>query len=125
VFTFTDKYWYGQWSDTPITYKAVSTLGAIASGTTLMFVPQGERNKLTSITITKDSFGTINVERESSYNVYPRLLHNSDNTTQGNTGKEDVTVYYDGEDPDDFGKIIVTNNVVRVVYGKRVYEEVC
>jgi hypothetical protein len=34
------------------------------------------------------------------------------------------TVYYEGEDPDDFGKIIATNNVVRVVYGKRVYEEV-
>jgi hypothetical protein len=34
------------------------------------------------------------------------------------------TVYYDGEDPDDFGKIIVTDNVVRVVYGKRVYGEV-
>lgn len=33
-------------------------------------------------------------------------------------------VFYDGEDPDDFGKIIVTNNIVRVVYGKRVYDEV-
>lgn len=107
VFTFTDNYWYGQWSDTPITYKAVSTLGAIDSGTTLKFVPQGERNKLTSITITKDSFGTINVERESSYNVYPRLLHNSDNTTQGNTGKEDVTVYYDGKK---IGELTITRN---------------
>lgn len=34
-------------------------------------------------------------------------------------------VYYDGEDPDDFGKIVVINNVVQVVYGQRVYGEVC
>lgn len=107
VFTFTDNYWYGQWSDTPITYKAVSTLGAIDSGTTLMFVPQGEINKLTSITITKDSFDTINVERESNYNVYPKRLHNSDNTTQGNTGTESVTVYYDDEE---IGKLTITRN---------------
>lgn len=115
VFTFTDNYWYGQWSDTPITYKAVSTLGAIDSGTTLMFVPQGERNKLTSITITKDSFDIINVERESRYNVYPRLLHNNDNgTTQGDTGTESVTVYYDGEE---IGKLTITrdgNNPIAV-----------
>ena len=34
------------------------------------------------------------------------------------------TVFYEGEDPDDFGKIIATNNEVRVVYGRRIYEEV-
>ena len=34
------------------------------------------------------------------------------------------TVYYEGEDPDDFGKIIVSDNYVKVVYGHRVYEEV-
>ena len=35
------------------------------------------------------------------------------------------TVYYEGEDSDDFGKIIVADNVVKVAYGHRVYEEVC
>lgn len=34
------------------------------------------------------------------------------------------TVFYDGEDSDDFGKIIVKDNVVKVSYGHRVYEEV-
>lgn len=34
------------------------------------------------------------------------------------------TVFYDGEDSDDFGKIIVKDNVVKVAYGHRVYEEV-
>ena len=34
------------------------------------------------------------------------------------------TVYYEGEDPDDFGKIVVDDNFVKVVYGHRVYEEV-
>jgi hypothetical protein len=33
------------------------------------------------------------------------------------------TVFYDGEDSDDFGKIIVTDNIVKVAYGHRVYEE--
>ena len=33
------------------------------------------------------------------------------------------TVFYEGEDSDDFGKIIVTDNVVKVAYGYRVYEE--
>lgn len=35
----------------------------------------------------------------------------------------DGTVYYEGEDPDDFGKIVVRDNYVKVVYGRRVYEE--
>ena len=34
------------------------------------------------------------------------------------------TVFYEGEDSDDFGKIIVINNVVKVAYGHRIYEEV-
>lgn len=34
------------------------------------------------------------------------------------------TVFYDGEESDDFGKIIVTDNVVKVACGYRVYEEV-
>ena len=34
------------------------------------------------------------------------------------------TVCYDGEDPDDFGKIVVDDNCVHIVYGHRVYEEV-
>lgn len=33
------------------------------------------------------------------------------------------TVFYEGEDSDDFGKIIVTDNVVKVAYGYRVYRE--
>ena len=33
------------------------------------------------------------------------------------------TVFYEGEDSDDFGKIIVTDNVVKVAYGYRAYEE--
>ncbi len=33
------------------------------------------------------------------------------------------TVFYEGEDSDDFGKIIVTDNVVKVAYGYRAYKE--
>lgn len=33
------------------------------------------------------------------------------------------TVFYEGEDSDDFGKIIVTDNVVKVAYGYKAYEE--
>ena len=33
------------------------------------------------------------------------------------------TVAYDGEDPDDFGRIIVSDNFVKIAYGHRVYEE--
>ena len=33
------------------------------------------------------------------------------------------TVYYDGEDSDDFGKIVVVDNIVKVGRGYRVYEE--
>ena len=33
------------------------------------------------------------------------------------------TVFYEGEDSDDFGKIVVTENIVKVLYGSRVYEE--
>ncbi len=107
VFTFTDNYWYGQWSTTPITYRAVATLGEIYDDTTLMFVPQGEINKLTSITITKETFANITVQRESNYNVYPQNLHNSSNTTQGATGTETVTVYYDEIEK---GKLTITRN---------------
>lgn len=32
-------------------------------------------------------------------------------------------VYYDGEDPDDFGKIVVSDNFVKIVYGQRIYVE--
>lgn len=70
-FTFTDNYWYGQWSDTPITYKATSTLGEIDAGTTLVFTAQGVINKLTSIEIT--------TEQAVSYVKYgdrnPREIH--------------------------------------------------
>ena len=31
------------------------------------------------------------------------------------------TVYYDGEDPDDFGKIVASDNFVKIVYGQRIY----
>lgn len=33
------------------------------------------------------------------------------------------TVFYEGEDSDDFGKIVVTDNVVKLFYGYREYEE--
>lgn len=33
------------------------------------------------------------------------------------------TVFYDGEDSDDFGKIVVTDNVVKLFYGYREYKE--
>ena len=33
------------------------------------------------------------------------------------------TVDYEGEDPDDFGRIVVSDNFVKIVYGHRVYEE--
>ena len=102
VFTFTDNYWYGQWSTTPVTYKAVATLGEISTGTTLMFKAQGEINKLTSITITKETFADITVQRErinNSYNVYPKNIHNNNknnNTEQNNNGSESVSIYYRG-----------------------------
>ena len=34
------------------------------------------------------------------------------------------TVDYEGEDPDDFGRIIVSDNFVKICYGHRVYVEV-
>jgi hypothetical protein len=33
------------------------------------------------------------------------------------------TVFYEGEDSDDFGKIVVTDNIVKLFYGYREYEE--
>ena len=71
VFTFTDNYWYGQWSTTPITYRAVSTLGEIAEGTTLEFRAQGEINKITTITI--PSSQPVEVEKTGSR--YPSTLY--------------------------------------------------
>jgi hypothetical protein len=34
------------------------------------------------------------------------------------------TVDYEGEYPDDFGKIVVSDNFIKIAYGHRVYEEV-
>lgn len=71
VFTFTDNYWHGKWSDTPITYRAVSTLGEIYDGTTLEFRAEGEINKITTITIPSSQ----PVEVERTYYRYPSTLY--------------------------------------------------
>ncbi|MBQ3152619.1 MAG: hypothetical protein IJB77_04075 [Bacteroidaceae bacterium] len=71
VFTFTDYYWYGDWSTTPITYKATATLGEIYDGTTLEFRAEGEINKITTITIPSSQ----PVEVERTYYRYPSTLY--------------------------------------------------
>ena len=104
IFTFTDSYWHGKWSDNPITYRATATLNDIlATNTKLVFQHVGEISKLTSLTITKETFSDITVKRETitsgrtTYYVYPQKIHNNNNnnnTTQNNNGEETVTVYY-------------------------------
>ena len=98
VFTFTDNYWHGQWSTTPITWQAEATLGALDNGTTLNFKAVGE---IGLYRLTLNSFGAgVEVETETvkygstTYKVYPKNIHNSTNATQNNDGKETVYVYY-------------------------------
>ena len=98
VFTFTDNYWHGQWSTTPITWQAEATLGALDNGTTLIFKAVGE---IGLYRLTLDSFGAgVEVETETverngnNYRVYPKNIHNSTNATQKNDGEETVDVYY-------------------------------
>ena len=86
-FTFTDNYWYGQWSNTPITYKATSTLGDIDAGTTLVFTAQGEINKLTRLEITTSQ--RVSVQKDGNGGGrYPEKIYNNGT----NTGTEYVTV---------------------------------
>lgn len=90
--------------------------------------------KLTSLTITKETFSDISVKREAvrydwnTYNVYPKNIHNNNNnnnTKQNNNGKETVNVYYNstqvgtmtitgnGENPADF-TVAVTGNSITI-----------
>ena len=96
-FTFTDKYWYGQWSDTPITYKATSTLGEIDAGTTLVFTAQGEINKLTRLEITTSQ--KVSVPKDN--NRYPQKIYNK--------GTEEVSVTLNGEN---VGRIFIDSDNV-------------
>ena len=94
VFEFTDNYWHGEWSTTPITYRATATLGALANGTTLNFVAVGEIAKIYSITIPKGL--SVVIPREGSnydnWKRYPNNIYNDGN----NNGTESVTVTIKG-----------------------------
>lgn len=82
-FTFTDSYWHGRWSETPITYKAVSTLGEIDAGTTLVFEAQGEINKLTRLEVTTSQ--TVSVPKSGNgTGRHPQKIYKG--------GSEEVTV---------------------------------
>ena len=89
VFTFTDNYWHGKWSDTPITYRAVSTLGEIAEGTTLEFRAEGEINKITKLEITTSQA----VEVQTDNSRYPKNIYG---TNGNNSGTESVTITLNG-----------------------------
>lgn len=76
VFEFTDKHWRGgnNWSDN-IIYRAETTMGRIADGTTLEFNVDDESiQKITEITIGKDNF-QIEVRTDSDYDRYPKKIH--------------------------------------------------
>ena len=115
VFEFTDKYWHGEWSTTPITYRATAQLSDITDGYTLNFDPvQGtEINNLTSITIPvglsveiepeykEDTYtmqyGNRTYEIDVNTNVYPKNINNTTNNRVGrNDGTETVTVSCQG-----------------------------
>lgn len=83
-FTFTDKYyWNNQWSTTPITYKATSTLGEIDAGTTLKFAAQ-----FTSLFIPTSQ--KVSIPKDG--NIYPYNIYNNGN----NNGTEVVIVTLNG-----------------------------
>ena len=114
VFEFTDNYWHGEWSTTPITYRATATLSDITDGYTLNFDPvQGTViNKSTSITIPEGLKVTIEPEEHSAgddwwspqVSVYPQNINNTnkdkknnnDNRVGDNNGTETVTVSCQG-----------------------------
>ncbi len=107
VFRFTDKYWYGKWSDETITYIATTTVGDISNGKKLEFKAQGTINKPTSITISKETFENVTITVPTvTYNnmwqsttYYPQVLHEDDYTV-------DVTVSH--------SDIQGTNNTIRI-----------
>lgn len=89
VFEFTDNYWHGQWSTTPITWRAEATLGALDNGTTLNFVAVGEIAKINSITIPQGL--EVDYQQDGSYQGYyrdPQKIYNG--------GTESVTVTIKG-----------------------------
>ena len=94
VFEFTDNYWHGQWSTTPITWRAEATLGALDNGTTLNFKAVGEIAKINSITIPQGL--SVVIPREGGYwedwKEYPYKIYNYDE----NNGTESVTVTIKG-----------------------------
>ena len=93
VFTFTDYYWYGQWSTTPITYRATATLGEIYDGTTLEFRAQGEINKITTIDLSEYTLTVNSVQRDNvnGQNYYPEVFNNNNSSIE-------AKVYYKDED---------------------------
>ena len=84
VFTFTDNYWHGTWSATPITYKATATLSDIAAGKKLVFTAQGKINGTIEVTIPDN----IHVNVQKVYGRYPQNIYNEGS----NNGTESVTV---------------------------------
>lgn len=90
VFTFTDNYWHGQWSSTPITWQAEATLGALDNGTTLNFVAVGEIAKISSIEI--GTTQAVSVSRDN--NRYPQNIYNNGS----NNGTETVTITLNNSD---------------------------
>ncbi len=62
-------------------------------------------------------------EGEKFYNYVEWLEYLIEHFFAPSGYKLNGTVFYEGEDSDDFGKIVVTSNVVKLFYGYRVYEE--
>ena len=109
VFTFTDQHWLGGNNWTPensITYRAETTLGEIADGTTLEFKPESTQ-KITTITIPAGL--KVEVPKDGSSNnrlYYPKNIYNEG----GNDGTETVTVSFNNASE------TITINATSVIY---------
>lgn len=108
VFTFTDQHWLGGNNWTPInsiTYRAKTTLGEIANGTTLEFKPESTQ-KINTITIPAGL--SVKVQQDGSNNrlYYPKNIYNEG----GNDGTETVTVSFNNASE------TITINATSVIY---------
>ena len=103
VFEFTDNYWHGQWSTTPITWRAEARLGALDNGTTLNFFAVGEIAKINNIEIKTTQVVTV---QQDNYR-YPYKIYNNGN----NNGTEPVTITLNGSDTS-IGEITINKDNV-------------
>ena len=108
VFEFTDKHWRGgnNWSDN-IIYRAETTMGRIADGTTLEFNVDDESiQKITMITIPQGLNVKVQQDGTSNRYYYPLNIYNNG----ANNGLENVTVNYKSQSE------IITINATSVIY---------